>query len=199
MKKLSICLIGLALIALASFQASAWMNVGMVGGGVPAAAGCAQDTLTIGDADSSGATEYGIGSDYLHLSGYVAAESCTIDEIRIPITSSSARNIRVAVYSDSGGAPTGDDLGQSAAVTTSGAGAETLSLTISPAVSITASTRYWIAVWQSNAAGVIVYHNGDVANGSYYQAAAYSAAGDFPTISSPTDWDKQFVISGYAQ
>lgn len=198
MKKFIAIFVLLALIVYTSIV-MARMTVTTVGGGVPAAAGCAQNTLTIGDNDASGASEFGIDNSYLYLSGYVAVETCTIDEIRIPMTSSSVRNVRVAVYADSSGAPTGDDLGQSAATATSGAGAETLSLTISPAVSITASTKYWIAIWESNSSGVIVYHNGDVANSTYRQSAAYSAAGDFPTISEAADFDKQIVVSGYAQ
>lgn len=45
MKKLISCILGLCLIAAASFQASAWWNVGVVGGGVPAAVTTYPDIL----------------------------------------------------------------------------------------------------------------------------------------------------------
>ena len=190
---------GKAISAVSTIAGKAKADIATVGGGgVPAAGGCATDTLTIGDADESGATEVGVDGSYLYFSGYIAAETCTVDEVRIKVSTAAARNLRAAIYADSAGSPTGDDLGQSAATATAGAGLETLSLTISPAVSITASTRYWIAIWVSQA-GTNLYHNGDVANGTGYTSDAYSASGDFPAVSGYNDWDKQFVAAGYAQ
>lgn len=189
-------------IILIAFSAQAQtQTVVVVGGGVPAAAGCAADTLTIGDDDPSGASTAGTDAAYLYLSGYVAAETCTIDRIEVDLSDAgSSASVRVAVYADSGGSPTGSKLAQSAAVsTTAGDGnPETLSIDISPAVSMTATTRYWIAVWANNTT-MGIYHNGDVANGTGYQESTYNATNDFPDISSFNDWNKQFVVSGYAQ
>lgn len=53
MKKLISCILGLCLIAAASFQASAWWNVGVVGGGVPAACNTVVDSQTDTDGDES--------------------------------------------------------------------------------------------------------------------------------------------------
>lgn len=179
-----------------------WMNVTTVGGGVPAAAGgCAANTLTIGDSDPSGASTTSLTNESVIFSGYVAAQSCTIDEIRLELSNNGTEGyyIRAAVYADSAGSPTGSPLAQSAQVATAGTNsAETMSITLSSTVAMTASTRYWIAIWSADP-DPSVYHNGDIANGTGYMSATYHATNNFPDVAGFSDWNKQYVVSGWSQ
>ena len=171
----------------------------IIGGGTPAAppSGCAAGTIAIGDNTAGASKAIGADNVYLYFAGYTAAESCSIDRLRVWIDDHNvSRNIRMGIYANGTNAPTGSPLATSDPVATPGAGGDPISIdcTITP-VAVTASTKYWLALWVHET-DINVYDNGDVLNSTGYMEATYSATGAMPTISGFSGWDKQFVGCG---
>lgn len=203
MKKLSICIIGLALIAAASFQVHAWFNVGMVGGGVPAAApSCtpSNDTelVTVTSAGAATtATFVNIATPRFRAQSFQVANNFTLTEYEFKGERNNTGDARISLHADSSGSPaatpvsgtTWDEDDTSGWSTSSAQIVATLS---TPKTGLSASTTYWI-VWSApSTGGYDIYLDGTDNYATYTGKRADSLSGPWSTES----YDFHVIVRG---
>jgi len=161
-------------------------------------AGCTTGQTIIGDAATT--NNYGLSNNLIYFVRKTAAKSCNLATIVTHFSDAgSTTTFRSAIYADngSGTAPTGDPLGYTAQCnTTAGDGnPEDADCALGSAVSLTASTYYWMGTIANNTTGV--YYGTTSANG--YMSWAYSPTDPFPTIASFSAWNKDWSLSGESE